>query len=203
MSTNESKSEIEFIKAIVEKTNQHIDAQGFHFVHWGLIVLLWYPTNNYLRSAGYMNAYTWLIVGAIVLGIVLSSVRGARAAGRMAGENTFISKQIIAVCIGCIGGGMVLSGVSPGSGWIDGQDVPILWGLVYANLAFMMGVVYNREFLVAGVCIFAGSIVAMFLRYYQGYILGPVMGLGILIPGLRAEARAKAIMGQPATEVAA
>ena len=34
------------------------------------------------------------------------------------------------------------------------------WGLVYANMAFMTGVIYTREFLYAGICIFGGCLLA-------------------------------------------
>jgi hypothetical protein len=45
--------------------------------------------------------------------------------------------------------------------------------------------------MISGVLIFVGCIMAIILQQYNGYILGPVMGLGMLIPGLRAEARVR------------
>jgi len=212
MTDKQSASEIEFIRAIVEKTSQRIDCQAFHFVHWGLIVMLWYPLGNYvmeMKEVAIDTRLAWYIgigVGSSILGITLSAVRGARAAGRLVGENTFIGKQVVIVTSGCIGAGMILSAVAPSAGWIHGRDVPILWGLIYANLTFMMGVIYNREFVIAGLCIFAGSIVAMFMHDIQGYILGPVMGLGMIIPGRRAEARVRGVMlaaGKATAEVRA
>ena len=47
MDTIDPKTEIDFIKNIVAKTSQRIDAQAYHVVHWGLIVMIWYPLQNY------------------------------------------------------------------------------------------------------------------------------------------------------------
>jgi len=192
----DTKTEIDFIKSIVDKTNQRIDAQGFHVVHWGLIVLIWYPLSNYLQDLEMYGAMIGLGVGSAILGGVLSAVRAVKASGRLPGENTFISGQLMKVVFGTLGAGMILTGVAPTTGWIQGPNVPILWGLVHANLAFMIGVVCSRDFVIAGIAIFLGSIAAMFLQPYQGYILGPVMGLGMIVPGMRAEARVKALLAE-------
>ena len=90
--------------------------------------------------------------------------------------------------------GLMLSVLAPATGFIDGPNVPIIWGLVYANMAFMMGVAYSIDFLVSGIVIFIGSAVAILLPQFNGYILGPVMGLGMIVPGLRAEARVRRIL---------
>jgi hypothetical protein len=163
-------------------------------VHWGLIVLIWYPLANYFIDQAMYRAAIGLGIGSVVFGILLSTVRGTRLQHRLPGDNTFITRQIFKVFIGCIGGGMVLSAVAPATEWVHGENVPILWGLIYANLAFMLGVIYNRDFVIAGAFIFAGSIVAMFLPHIQGYILGPVMGFGMIVPGMRAEARLKSLL---------
>lgn len=190
------KSEIDFIKSIVDKTSQRIDVQGLHCVHWGLIVLIWYPLANYLQDLEMYGAMIGLGVGSVALGGVLSAVRAGKASGRLPGENTFITGQLMKVFIGTLCAGMILSGVAPTTEWIQGPNIPILWGLVYANLAFMIGVVCSRDFVIAGVAIFLGSIAAMFLQPYQGYILGPVMGFGMIVPGMRAEARVKALVAE-------
>lgn len=194
------KSEIDFIKSVVAKTSQRIDAQAFHVVHWGLIVLFWYPLANYFQDQERFTAMRVVGITSVVLGGVLSGVRAGRASGRLPGENTFISSQLAKVFIGTLGAGMILTILAPATGWIEGRNVPILWGLVYANLAFMIGVVCSRDFVITGVLIFLGSMLAMFLQDYQGYILGPVMGFGMIIPGLRAEARIKVLLAELAAK---
>ena len=43
----------------------------------------------------------------------------------------------------------------------------------------------------AGVVIFLGVIAAIVVPQYNGFILGPCMGLGMIIPALQAERRVK------------
>ena len=52
-------------------------------------------------------------------------------------------------------------------------------------------IIYRRAFLVAGVVIFAGVVAAIILPQYNGFILGPCMGLGMIVPGLQAERRVR------------
>lgn len=210
METAHAQQDLAFIKNIVQKTSQRIDAHAFHCVHWGLIVLIWYPLANWFwhqwisakavsnadAMTFWLTCYTGIGVSAIILGSLLSAIREFRAVRnpRLPGENTLISQQLAKIAIGNIVAGFVLSAVAPaiaGQEFIRGENIPILWGLIYANIAFMMGVAYSRDFVISGVLIFAACVVAIFLQEYNGYILGPVMGLGMLVPGLRAEARVR------------
>ncbi|MHC4077603.1 MAG: hypothetical protein ACYST0_04070, partial [Planctomycetota bacterium] len=47
METANAQQDLAFVKDIVQKTSQRIDAHAFHCVHWGLIVLVWYPVANW------------------------------------------------------------------------------------------------------------------------------------------------------------
>jgi hypothetical protein len=219
METAHAQQDLAFVKDIVQKTSQRIDAHAFHCEHWGLIVLIWYPLANWFwhqwvvaRDAAdaavkagidatiHKEAMvTWLTchigigVASVILGTILSIVRGAKLSKkpRLAGSNTFISNQLGIIVGANLVAGFILSGVAPANEFIAGENVPIVWGFVYANMAFMMGVAYGHDFLISGIAIFAGCITAIFLQDYNGYILGPVMGLGMVVPGLRAEARVR------------
>ncbi len=188
METASAQQDLAFVKDIVQKTSQRIDAHAFHCVHWGLIVLIWYPVANWFwqqstaADAGpiWFGCYVGVGVASLILGTILSIVRGAKASKnpRLPGGNTFISNQLAAIAAANLVAGGVLSGVAPATDFIDGPNVPIIWGLVYANMAFMMGVAYSRDFLISGIVMFLACLVAIFLQNYNGYILGPVMGLG-------------------------
>ena len=222
METANAQQDLAFVKDIVQKTSQRIDAHAFHCVHWGLIVLIWYPVANWFWhqwmaadkaakasvEAGtdatihaddmvtWLTCYIGIGVVSVILGMVLSGVREYRATKnpRLKGDNTFISRQLARIAFASIAAGCILSAVAPsmpGHEFIRGENIPIMWGLIYANMAFMMGVAYGRDFLISGIVIFAGCITAIFLQDYNGYILGPVMGLGMIVPGLRAEARVR------------
>ncbi|MEM7204488.1 MAG: hypothetical protein AAF628_29795 [Planctomycetota bacterium] len=201
MARSDAQNDLAFIKQVVARTSQRIDAHAFHCVHWGWIVLLWYPIGNWLWLRDAAGPYIGLGVAAVIVGVILSAVRGARAARqpRVAGGNAVVEHQLRMIAFANLVAGGVLSAVSPavtGAEFIRGENVPIIWGLVYANMAFMMGVAYSRDFLVSGVVIFAGCVLAIVLQQYNGYILGPFMGLGMLVPGLRAEARVRRLAAQ-------
>ncbi|MFQ5843937.1 MAG: hypothetical protein ACE5JG_03015 [Planctomycetota bacterium] len=191
----EAARDLRYVREIVQRTERRIDPQAIHFVLWGALVFVWYPLSNYFWL---QENPAWAIgvgVGAIVVGIVSSAAIGIALSlrPRLAAQNTYISKQVGLVVAWFVPLGMVLSAVAPPTGFIDGPDIPTLWGLVYASMAYTVGVVYRREFMFWGLGIGAAAILAVFLRDYNGFILGPAMGLGILVPGLRAERRVRRI----------
>ncbi|MBU1677169.1 hypothetical protein KKA85_15480, partial [bacterium] len=113
---------------------------------------------------------------------------------RLEGGNTFIGDQVKLITAFCIGAGLFFSILGPRLGLLPDAGISIVWGFAYAVLAFMLGVVYTREYLYAGVAIFAGSVLAMLFPLYMGYILGPFMGLGLMVPGLMGERRVRKLV---------
>jgi uncharacterized membrane protein YgdD (TMEM256/DUF423 family) len=184
---------LDLIRDVIARTRRRLDPHAFHFVHWGAIVLVWYPVATWLTNEGRLGAMAAVGGASIVLGFALSFVRELRLrdAPRLAGGDPSLTRQVGVIVAGNVAAGMLLSSFGPATGVIDGPDVPIVWGLVYANLAFTTGVLYAKDFLVSGVVIFAGTLVAMLVQPYGGYVLGPVMGLGMIVPGRRAEARVR------------
>ena len=68
------------------------------------------------------------------------------------------------------------------------------WGLAYAGMTFTVGLVYRREFLWSAAAIFAAVLLAIALPKWNGFLLGPAMGLGMIIPGVRAERRVRRLV---------
>ena len=196
MDNAQATVDLRFIKEIMQKTHRRIDTHAFHTIIWGTIVLVWYPLGNYFQQEGNLTAYFALIPSFIILGSILSGYFENRYAQKrkLEGENTFISRQVGFVIWGSLAPAMVLSAILPATGFIHGSDVPTVWGFAYANMAFMIGVVYSREYLVSGIIIFAGALLAVFLPDHNGYILGPFMGFGMMIPGFIAERRVQALL---------
>lgn len=191
MNTDSANRDLEFIKRIMTKTHRRIDTHAFHNIHWGIIVFIWFPLANLFQDLGRHRWQIVLGVSAILLGFAMSAFREhrMRKTPRLSGENTFITKQTVLIVYPTVLVGMILSAVAPAFDFIDGSNVPIIWGLIYANMAFMMGVIYTKEFLYSGIAIFVGVIAAIVLQPYNGYILGPFMGLGLIVPGVIAEKR--------------
>lgn len=196
MDAENAERELAFVKDIMQRTSQRVDAHAFHSVHWGVIVLVWYPLGNWFNQQDMMSWYIGISVASLLVGAGLSVWRGARVARtpRLAGGNTFVSCQIARIAFANLIAGFVLSFLAPATGLIAGANVPIIWGLVYANMAFMMGVAYSIDFIISGVFIFVGVLLAILMPAYNGYILGPFMGLGMIVPGLRAEARVRRLL---------
>jgi hypothetical protein len=186
-------ADLRLIRDLVARAEQRVDPHAFHFVHWGAIVLLWYPAANLLERAGRLDLAAAVGGGALLLGILLSVVREKRLGDRLQGEDLRLGHQVMWITFASIGAGLVLSVVAPALHFLPGSHVPIVWGMVYANLAAMTGIVYRREFAVSGAAIFLASLIAMAWPGWSGVILGPAMGLGLIVPGLMAERRVRAL----------
>jgi hypothetical protein len=141
----------------------------------------------------------WIGAGALLIGALGSFLTERRLAKspRVAGEDTFVSKQIVLIVWANVGPGILISAVGPATGFIDPAYISVAWGLLYANMAYMVGVVYTREYLFAGIAIGAGALLALWKVEYAGYILGPFMGLGMIIPGVIAERRVARMRRDP------
>lgn len=194
--------DVRYIREVIERTHRRIDPHAFHFVAWGAIVMVWYPLTNLLERAGRMDLYAWTCVAAVLLGTALSLALEWRlerrgVASRPGAGDSFVARQVATIAAACVAAGVALSALGPALQFIEGRNVPIVWGLVYAVMAFMLGVVYSREWLWAGAAIFAGSVAAMALPQWNGVILGPVMGLGMILPGLAAERRVRRMAETP------
>lgn len=196
MEPTSARDDLDFIKQVLDRTHRLIDPHAFHYVHWGAIVLIWYPLANLFTDLGMLGWVLPLSIVAVALGMGLSTFREIRIARRprLVGENTFVGRQVVLILAVSLGAGGVLSGLAPATGFIEGADVPIVWGLAYANMAFMIGVIYTRDFLVAGAFIFLGCVAAMLFQAHCGYILGPIMGMGLIVPGVLAERRVRQLL---------
>jgi hypothetical protein len=202
MDAKNAAGDLEYIRSVMERSRRRIDPHAFHFVHWGAIVAVWYPAANLLLHRGEKGAAIAVGVASLLLGMLLSGIREARLARRprLPGEDELVGEQVLKVVWGSLGAALLVSVFGPATGFLRGETVPVVWGLAYANLAFMTGVVYSRESLWSGGFILAGCLLAMAFEEWNGVILGPVMGLGLIVPGLMAERRVREMARETAAE---
>jgi len=197
-----AQADAAFLRDLLARAQRRVDPHAFHVVHWGAIVLVWYPLVNWFQDRG--NGVAMLIVGgaSLLLGTVLSITLEMRLKGRsrVAGEDATVGRHFGIVVCANLAAAAVISGVGPASGFIAGHAVPVVWGLAYASMAIHAGFVYSKDFVWAGVAIFLGTCVAMFFPEQSGYVLGPVMGLGMIVPGLSAERRVRRLRASDAGE---
>ncbi len=198
MDTATASRDLQYIRQVLDKTHRRIDPHAWHFVWWGTIVLLWYPTHNLLQLDGVPGVLLPLGLLAMSVGITGSGIFEWRMKRkpRLTTENTFIARQVMIVVYSCIGAASLLSAVGPATGIVPGPQVPVVWGFAYAVMAFGVGVVYSREYMASAAVIFLGAVAAMLFPAYNGLILGPCMGLGLIVPGLIAERRVKRMMAE-------
>ncbi len=196
MDRETAHTDIDFIRDVLQRTQARIDTHSFHSVHWGAIVLIWYPAANYFCSRERYDVSTALTIGCVIVGALFSTVREIMMSKRprLEGGNTFIQDQVKLIVAFCVGAGIFFSIFGPLLDLVPSAGISIVWGFAYAVMAFMLGVVYTREYLYAGIAIFTGAVLAMLFPLYMGYILGPFMGLGMMVPGLMGERRVRKLV---------
>jgi hypothetical protein len=197
----DAAKDVEFLRELVTRAQRRVDPHAYHLVLWGALVLVWYPVVNWLQDQRRFTEMS--VVGGIglLLGIVGSTVLSSRVAKRtrVEGQDHALADRIGTVVGANVGVGVVLSVLAPATRFVDGEAVPILWGLVYASIAFHIGMLYSKEFVWSGIGMFLGACAAMFVPHAAGYVLGPVMGIGMIVPGLVAERRVRRL-GREAAE---
>ena len=182
--------DLEYIRGVMARTERAVDAHAHHFVVWGVLVFFWYPLSNWLQLEGRLGAMAAVTAAAVVTGAVLSTVFELRLRRRgQRPDTTVVGAQIAWLVWGPLVGAIVLSAAGPPLGLVPGPNVPLVWGLAYAVMTYGLGVVYRRSFLFSAVAIFLAFMVALRFPEFAGYVLGPVMGLGLFVPGLAAVAR--------------
>jgi hypothetical protein len=192
--------DVAFLRGLLARAQRRVDPHAFHVVHWGAIVLVWYPLESWFQSQGNGLAMVIVAGASLLLGVVLSVALEARLGGRsrVEGEDHALGNHFGRVIAANLTAAAILNAVGPISGFIAGPSVPVIWGLAYASMAFHAGLVYSKEFVFGGVAIFLGTCVAMFFPAQNGYVLGPVMGLGMIVPGLIAERRVRRLRAEDA-----
>jgi len=204
-STPDARGDLEYLRAVLARAERRVDPHAFHFVHWGLIVLVLYPLLDWLYREGHSALAAAANGVALLLGTTLSVVRERRLSrhSRLEGADAVVGHQVMAVAMGSVAAGIVLSIAGAATRFADGQAMPVFWGLAYAAMTGGVAVVYRREFVWSAIAILLATCAAMAFPAWSGTILGPVMGLGLAIPGARAERRVRRLAeGDDAAAVA-
>jgi hypothetical protein len=193
MEADRARRDLDLIRRVLDRSRRCVDPHAFHFVHWGAIVLAWFPISNLLVREGRFDLANVTGAASLLLGFALSWMRESRlkTAPRIAGEDEVFSRQVIRAVWGPLAAAGFVSAFGPATGFIEGPHVPVIWGIAYAAIAFMMGILYTPEFHWSGMAIFGGCLAAMAFPEWNGVILGPFMGLGLIVPGAMAERRVR------------
>jgi hypothetical protein len=174
---------------MIERTHREIDPEAPVMIVWGLICMIGYTATHFLATP---QLYKWIypmLLPLLAIGLCVTIVSGVKVSKRekRTGVISRISKQITWVWIIVLAHGVVWSILGLFRDWFGGYG--FLWALVYSVALSMVGVIYSKEWLFGGIGIFAGMLLALFIRDYAYIILGMAMGLGCIIPALIAQKR--------------
>jgi hypothetical protein len=180
---------IRFMRSAIEKTRQDFDPGTAIFITWGLLCLVGYTATHFLIANQDYAKINTVWFSLYWIGIPLSVFFGYRLSRRQ--ENRGFVPYIY-IQIGWIWGVMIISGVIFGNfglGRAFFTDLHFLWAWIYAIALSMTGIVYSKEWLMGGIGIFIGMLVAVFIKEYAYLILAIAMCAGCVIPSLITQKR--------------
>ena len=189
MEEKELAENLQFMRSAIEKTRRDFDPGAAIFITWGLICLTGYTATHFLidnQTYAKLNTVWFSLYG---IGSVLSAFFGYRLSKR---QNMKGFVPYIYIQIGWIWGVTVVSGIIFGTFWFGRcfvSDINFLWAWIYAISLSMTGIVYSKEWIMGGFGIFAGMLVAVFLKEYAYLILGIAMCAGCVVPALITQKR--------------
>jgi hypothetical protein len=184
MENSNVAEDLRFMRLMIERTQRQIDPLSPVMIVWGIICLVGYPASHWLAEQGRFRQIATLWLGLGALGIILTAVFVFRLVRSeiMRGVRSRILFQICMVWFILSANGIIWSLLFP-----TNQFFP--WAMLYAIALSMMGILYTKEWLIAGIGVFVAIIVSALLRPYSSFILGTAMGLGCIIPALIAQKR--------------
>ena len=167
--------DLKFIRDMVERTHRQIDPGAPIYITWGLLCLIGYTATHFLKTYQ-MHRHinnTWLALYAI--GIPLCFFFGYRMHKReeARGVRSHISRQIGWIWFIMIGNGILWGTFRFGGRFLG--DINFWWALIYGIALSMTGVVYSKEWLLAGIGVFIGMVTAAVIEPYADLILGLAM----------------------------
>lgn len=191
MEKEKAFEDLNLINKVLQMTHRRVDPHMFHLIIWGLIVLVWYPLLNYLTLTNqfyYIPATMAFFLGGGGIASFIFSMRTV-ARPRIKAGNVRFSLKIGAIAWYFTGLGVVISILIPKLYPGSYQLLYPIWGGIYALMLFTWGIFYSIEFLWCSFLPLLGTIASLVWLQYAGFILGPTMGIGVLIPGVIAELR--------------
>src|SRR5204863_9214989 len=77
-----AQDDVQFLRTLLARAQRRVDPHTFHAVHWGAIVLVWYPLVNWFESRGNEVAMAIVAGASLLLGTALSTLLEWRLKGR-------------------------------------------------------------------------------------------------------------------------
>jgi FtsH-binding integral membrane protein len=177
---------LQFMRSVVEKADRQIRPEGYVLTACGLICLTCYTAVHFLLK---FEQQQWLlpmflILMAILLGYTFFALTHGAKRQKREGYVPHIPRQVTAIWLIVASHiiawsilGMVLNNYCGGDpGFIAAMGLSIALSAT--------GILYSREYLYGGLCIFACMFLTYFVRDYGYIVLGIATATGCIVPEL-------------------
>jgi hypothetical protein len=185
MENKQLTDDLQFMRSVIEKTHRQIDPGIPIIITWGLICLVGYPTMQWLIAQQKFDWINPLWFSLYAIGFPLSFFFCYRLNKKQLtkGQISHVTKQVGQVWGILVVNGIVLGTFGLGRGRLF-NDIGFMWAWIYCIAVSMMGIVYSKEWLYAGIGLFIGILLALLLRSYSYIILGLAVGGACIVPSI-------------------
>jgi len=178
---------LRFMRSALEKTYRQVNPDTHVLIMWGLICMLVYTAVYLLVN---LKLYKWIwpvYLFLIAIGICYTLIAVFRAAKceKKAGFVPHLPKQITWIWIVMTSHGLFWSMLGLFNDFFGGPG--FLWALLLSFTLSVTGFLHSKEWLFGGIGIFAGMLLAFFIKDYAYIILGLATGAGLIIPAIIAQ----------------
>ena len=182
-----SADDLKFVRSVVEKTYRQVRPDTRVLIMWGLICTLVYIAVYLLVN---LKLYKWswpVYLFLIAIGICYTSVAvfQANKCEKKEGFVPHLPKQITWIWIVMTFHGLIWSMLGLFNDFFGGPG--FLWALLLSFTLSVTGVLHSKEWLFGSIGIFAGMLLAFFIKDYAYIILGLATGAGLIIPAIIAD----------------
>lgn len=185
MDQNQVKSDLRFVRAIVESTDRDISPAAIYFL-WAVVGLVGFALMDINET--WVPAY-WSIAGPA--GFLASAVLGWRHARRTGQVTAAVGRRYLLHWGGMLAT-IFLAILMPISGLLPWDALQPAILLILALGHFEAGVHLDRPLLWVGLLMGAGYVFVVFVAAYAWTVVGLVMATALLIAGLRGGRRHEA-----------
>jgi hypothetical protein len=178
--------DIKFMRSVVEKTDRQVRPEGYVLTACGLICLTCYTAVHFLLRSEQQKWLlpVYLVLMAVLLGYIFCALALGAKRQKREGYIPQMSRQVTAIWFIVASHilawsilGMVLNNYCGGDpGFIAAMGLSIALSAT--------GILYSREYLYGGLCIFACMFLTYFVKDYGYIILGIATATGCIVPEL-------------------
>ena len=187
MKNEEIADNLNFMRSAVEKSYKQVNPCTHTMIMWGIICMIGYPAIHFLVK---LQLFKWILpffLSLVGFGLcyIFITLFIVTKRNQTAGFVPLLGKQLTWVWIII----MVVHGLT----WsILGTvfknycagDPGFLFAILFSIALSITGILHSKEWLYGGMLIFAGALLAFFMKDYGYIVLGLATGAGLIVPAI-------------------